>query len=393
MNHQLTQYGVEDLKCVLEAFSKLGQDILAGKITDDVGAVNKKSLRTFRMKEACKLTQRSDAFLRKLETQNQEFKPNKINGVRFYNLDLINKIRDKADTRFKRPSGSSPVIMAIANFKGGVGKSIISKSIADKFALAGLRVLSIGMDAQGTDSLYYGFIPDLEVSPEETIRPALLETSINIKNLIKKTYFPGIDIIPGNLSLTDVEIKLTDYKEQMNQVKKLGFPDDRLTNAINHIKNDYDIILIDCGPNLNILTLNAINACNSILVPVPPALPDLASFCTFCHTLTEHLENSNKIKELDFFRVLISKNPNNKSSQRIAKTIREHFGSYVLLRDIVYSSEIELAASKFNSLYELNPSSKKSYKRGMESLESVFNEILDAIKMIWESQTNEVKNG
>ena len=68
MNHQLTQYGVEDLKCVLEAFSKLGQDILAGKITDDVGAVNKKSLRTFRMKEACKLTQRSDAFLRKLET-------------------------------------------------------------------------------------------------------------------------------------------------------------------------------------------------------------------------------------------------------------------------------------------------------------------------------------
>ena len=119
----------------------------------------------------------------------------------------------------------------------------------------------------------------------------------------------------------------------------------------------------------------------------PPALPDLASFCTFCHTLNDHLENSNKIKSLDFFRIVISKNPNNSSAKKIAKTIREHFGSYVLLRDLVHSSEIDLAASKFRSLYELPPNSKKSYKRGLESMDNVFNEVLEAVKMIWDSQS------
>ena len=392
MSSLLTQYGIENLKVLLEAFNELGQDILSGKITEEVNPVNKKSLRTFRMKEACQLVGRSDAFIRKLENQSKDFFPHKVNGTRFYTLELINKIRDKAGTRLKRPLGSNPIIISVSNFKGGVGKSIVSKSLADKLAISGLRILSIGLDAQGTDSLYYGFIPDLEITPEETIRSALLDDSTNIKKLIKKTYFPGIDIIPGNLSLTEVEIKLTDYKEQINQVKKLGFPDERLSNALAHIKDDYDVILIDCGPNLNILTLNAVNACNALLIPVPPALPDLASFCTFCHTLTEHLQNSDKIKSLDFFRVLISKSHSNKSSHRISKIIREHFGSYVLLRDIVFSSEIESAASKFTSLYELPHSSKKSYQLGVESMESVFNEIFDAIKMIWESQISESKD-
>ena len=263
------QYSIDNLQSLLSTFSLLGKDILSGKITEDIKAVNKKTLRTFRMKEACELIGRSDAFLRKLEVSDPLYKPQKINGVRFYTLDLINKIRDRANTRFKRPKNSNPIIMAVSNFKGGVGKSIISKSIADKCAISGLRVLSIGMDAQGTDSLYYGFIPDLDIMPEETIRSALLESPNLIKDLIKKTYFNGIDIIPGNLSLTEVEIKLTDYKEQINQVKKLGFPDERLSNALSYIQDDYDIILIDCGPNLNILTLNAINACNAILVPIP----------------------------------------------------------------------------------------------------------------------------
>ena len=69
--------------------------------------------------------------------------------------------------------------------------------------MSGLKVLCIGMDGQGTDALYYGFIPDLDISPNETIRPALIEKPEKIKNVIKKTYFNGIDIIPGNLTLTE----------------------------------------------------------------------------------------------------------------------------------------------------------------------------------------------
>ena len=389
----LTHYGVEDLQNLLDAMSRLGQDILTGEIVEDIHSVNKKDLRKFKMKEACTMINRSDAFLRKLEQSNpDEYTPEKINTVRYYTLEMINRIRDKAGTRNKRPDGSDPIILAISNFKGGVGKSITSKSLTDKLALSGFRVLSVGLDGQGTDSLYYGVIPDIDISPDETIRPALLEDPRKIKNLIRKTYIDGVDIIPGNLSLTDAEIRLTDYREQMKQSKKLGFPDERLSNALQYVSKDYDVIILDCGPNLNMLTLNAINACNSILIPVPPAAPDVASYFTYCKTLVSHLESTGKNKSLDFFRVLITKHPRNKTADNISRMMVKEFGSYVMLKHIVYSAEIDKAASQFCSIYELTPSSKSTYKRAIESVDNAFSEIVDAFEIIWESQINEIQS-
>ena len=389
MSATSTQYGIDDLQNILGAFSNLGTDIFSGEVTETIKPVNKKKLRRFKMKEACKMIGRSDSFLRKLEQTDPVFKPKKTNGIRHYTLEMINKIRDKAGTRYIRPKGSEPIIFAISHFKGGVGKSTTANLAACKFALSGLKVLCIGMDGQGTDALYYGFIPDLDISPNETIRPALIEKPEKIKNVIKKTYFNGIDIIPGNLTLTEVEIRLNNYQEQMQQVKKLGFPDDRLSNALKYIKNEYDVVLLDCGPNLNILTLNAVNACNALLVPVPPALPDLASFCTYCKTLKEHLQASEKIKSLEFFKILVTKHPKNKSSENILKIMVQEFGAYVMQKHIVYSAAIEKAASNFCSLYELPISSEKTYQRGIESIEGVFEEILEAFKQIWEAQHKE----
>lgn len=389
MSTALTQYGTEDFQALLDAFSRVGKDILLGDIAEEVRAVNKKQLRKFKMKEACEMIGRSDSFLRKLEQEEPEYTPEKIGGVRYYDLSLINKIRDKAGTRYKRPRGSKPIRLAISNFKGGVGKSISAKNLGDKLALAGLKILLIGMDGQGTDALYYGYIPDLDIKPEETIRDALLKDPNLIKSLVKSTYIDTVDIIPGNLSLTQVEIKLTDYREQMTQVKRLGFPDERLANALELIEDQYDVILLDCGPNLNILTLNAINAANGILLPIPPALPDFASFGTYCKTLSEHLESSGKAKSLDFFRIFITKDPKNKSATKVGNLMHDHFGSYVMPRHVVYSAEIEAAASEFCSLYEMQPKSKATYKRAMDSLDGVFNEVFEAMQMVWEAQAQQ----
>lgn len=391
MKTALTQYGVEDLQNVLGAFSELGNDILSGSFAEDFKAVNQKALRKFKMKEACEMVGRSDAFFRKLEQADSSFEAEKVNGVRYYTLELINKIRDKAGTRYIRPKGTTPIKLAISHFKGGVGKSTTANSLASKLALSGLRVLGIGLDGQGTDALYYGIIPDLHITPDETIKLALLEDPSAIKKLVRSTFFPGISIIPGNLTLTHVEMKLTNYQEQMQQVKKLGFPDERLAKALKFIENDYDVIIFDCGPNLNILTLNAINACNALLVPLPPALPDVASFATYCKTLNDHLESSGKIKSLEFFRILTTKHPKNKTADEIFRFLLREFGTFVMQKHVVYSAEIERAAANFCSLYELPASSKKTYQRGLESMEGVFNEILDAFKQIWEAEANEGK--
>lgn len=384
---ELTQYGVDDLQVLLKSFGQLGEKILSGDITEEIKAVNKKQLRSFKTKEACKLIGRSDTFLKNLEKTGAEYVPKKINGIRIYDLELINRIRDKAGTRLTKPSNAPPLVIAISNFKGGVAKSNTSKSLADRLGIEGLRVLVWGLDPQGTDALYYGLIPEIEIKPSESISKAFLEDPSDIKRVIRKTYFPGVDIIPGSLALSEVEIRLNDFREQMNLVKKLGFPDERLQNALSYVENDYDVIILDCGPNLNILTLNAINAANGLLIPVPPALPDLASFGTYCTTLSQHLESNGKHKILDFFRILISKHPKNRTAEKISNIVLREFGSYVLPKFIVHSAEIELAASKFCSVYELPPSSKKTYKRAIESLDSVFNEILEAVKTIWQAQT------
>ena len=385
----ITQYGVDDLGATLNHFKECCDKILYGNTDEEALSLNKKTLRKFKMKEACEMTGRSDAFLRKLENTDTKYEPEKINGIRYYTLDLINLIRDKAGTRYTRPQGSNPIVFAVSNFKGGVGKTTTTNSLASKLALSGLKVLCVGMEGQATDALYYGFIPDLQVTSEETIKTALLEDPKNIRKLIKKTFFAGIDIIPGNLSLSQVEICLTDYKEQMEQSKRLGFPDERLDRALEFIKNDYDVILLDCGPNLNILTLNAFTACNALLIPLPPASPDVASLRTYCTTLGQHLASTGKIKSLDFCRVLISKHPKNKSADTISRQILEEFGLSVMQKYIVHSAEIERAATEFCSLYELIPTSKKTYQRAMDSMESVFNEILDAFKQIWDAQANE----
>jgi chromosome partitioning protein len=388
---ELTQYGVEDLQVLLNAFGELGESILSGEITDEITPANVKELRNFKIKEACQMVGRSDTYLKNLEKTNPEFAPQKDNGIRSYDLALINRIRDKTGTRLKRPETADTMIIAFSNFKGGVAKSNKTKSFADYLGLKGLRVLVVGLDPQGTDALYFGMIPELELKPSDTIMNAVLKAPKMIRAAIKKTYFPGIDIIPGNLSLTEVEISLNNYKEQMALIKQLGFPDERLQKALDEIKDDYDVILIDCGPNLNILTLNAINAANGLIIPVPPALPDLASFCTYCSTLSKHLE-SDKSKVLEVFRILVTKHPKNRTAEKISNIMVKEFGSYVLPKFVVHSAEIELAASKLCSVYELPPSSKKTYLRAKESLDAAFNEILEAILTVWQRQDSDRNN-
>ena len=219
MPSPLTQYGTEDLAITLATLS----GIIEKRVAKSDSNTPRKQLRKFKMREASDMVERSDAYLRKAETESPDFMPEKINNVRYYSLDLINKLRDKAGTRYKRPPGSEPCI-TVTNYKGGVGKTITSKTIADKCALMGMRVLSIGVDPQGTDSLYHGIVPDLDIKPEQTICDLLTKDASKIKEVIQKSYFPGIDIIPGNSYLNNAELDLTDHAKQVTLSKQMGFP-------------------------------------------------------------------------------------------------------------------------------------------------------------------------
>lgn len=386
MKEPLTQFGINNASSLMKAFHQVGNTALNDLLKLYSAPEDRKTLRTWGIKEASTMIGRTEQSLRTLEKEGGVFYPplKDSRGKRYYTLNRINFIRDSLQTRLKRPLLSEPIIMAISNFKGGVAKSTTTLHLAQKCALEGLKVLCLDLDPQATLTLGFGFIPDIHLDANDTIGAALSEEPSKIKGLVKKTYFDGISIIPGNLALSDTELILSVPEKQRSLIDTLGMPHQRLQVALQHIKDDYDLIIIDCGPNLGILTINAVTAANAFLVPIPPLMSDFGSYVTFTGTLAALFYDINK--EFDFFRILLTKHSGSNESIGIETLMRERFGRYMLANHIVNSVEIEKAAGRFCSVYELPKNSSDSYKRALKSLNAVFKELIDAFQAIWQAQ-------
>lgn len=146
-------------------------------------------------------------------------------------------------------------IIAIANQKGGVGKTTTAISLSSSLAHFERSVLLIDLDPQGNSSRGLGIDSS---SLQKTIYDILLKSS-DINKTIKKTVMNNLDVLPANLKLAIGE----------SEVSKLGIsPYYLLKNAITNLKKNYDYIIIDCPPSLGILSINALVAANTILIPV-----------------------------------------------------------------------------------------------------------------------------
>ena len=182
-------------------------------------------------------------------------------------------------------------IIAIANQKGGVGKTTTSINLAASIAEMGKRVLAIDLDPQGNMTSGLG-VDKNEV--ENTVYELMLD-ECSINESIQDTVVKGLRLIPSNVNLAGAEIEL------------LGINDKEyiLKTAVDYIRDDYDFIVIDCPPSLNMLTVNAMTTADTVLVPIQCEYYALEGLSQLIHTinLVQERLNPNLQKEGVIFNI------------------------------------------------------------------------------------------
>lgn len=162
-------------------------------------------------------------------------------------------------------------IIAVANQKGGVGKTTTSINLAACLAEKGKKVLAVDMDPQGNLTSGLGVDKD---SVEKSIYELIIG-EVDIKEVINKEVLENLDIIPTSIDLSATEIELigVDDKEYI------------LRNAIDQVKDQYDFVIIDCPPSLSMLTINAMTTADSVIVPIQCEYYALEGLSQLIHTV------------------------------------------------------------------------------------------------------------
>ena len=234
-------------------------------------------------------------------------------------------------------------IIAIANQKGGVGKTTTSVNLAASLGVLEKKVLLIDADPQANSTSGLG----IDVDSVETGSYQLLEHTASAEDCIIKTNSPNVDIIPAHIDLVAIEIELVDKDEREYMLKK----------AISHLKSSYDYILIDCAPSLGLLTLNALTASDSVIIPIQCEYFALEGLGKLLNTVKSVQKIHNE--DLDIEGMLLTMfDQRLRLSNQVVEEVQKHFSDMVFETIIQRNVRLGEAPSYGESIIKYDVSSK-----------------------------------
>jgi chromosome partitioning protein len=359
----------------------------------------RKRLRRFPTVEAAVLLGVSESYLRQITKDGAEFACGTVVGNNYRRTFTLNELhwvldglyKKTGDERYRRQrsSGEKLQVVAVANFKGGAAKTTTAIHLAQYMALRGYRVLIVDLDSQASLTSLFGLQPDTDVAAEETLYPVFRGEQDSLKECIRPTYWPRLDLIPANLSLSQAEFEMpVRAQRETNFAFWLV-----LREAIQKSSMNYDVVILDCPPSLGFMSINAIFAATGVIVPVPPSMIDFASTGQFFRMCAQVLAQVEEIdpdgKEVDFFKILVAKHTiTDQNQKQIIHLMGANFGDMLLQTPMAVTTALDAAGLRKRTYYEIDDQvgTRQSYMRGLNYLNTVNAEIEAVLLKAWSRQ-------
>lgn len=351
-----------------------------------------KTFRRLTPGETARILGVTEAYLRQL------MPPASVGERRQYALEDLAAIRKALDAKPRsvgkylpgRKPGEPLQVIAVMNFKGGSGKTTTTAHLAQYLALRGYRVLAVDLDPQASLTGLFGLRPEIDVPAGGSFFGAIRHSGeqVPMRSIVKTTYMPGLDLVPAALELMEYEFE-TPHALMRAQGSNQVFS--RAAHALREIEGDYDVVVIDCPPQLGYLSISALVAATSVLVTVHPQMLDVASLGQFMLMLGDLLDviagaSGGVESSYDWMRYLITRfEPGDGPQTQMLTLLRSMFGERILIHPTLKSTAISDAGLTNQTLFEVSRSQfiRSTYDRAMESIENVNGEIEALIRKAW----------
>ncbi len=358
--------------------------------------IAQKTLRRLTSSEAAKLIGIHEGYLRQLLSEGKiPLTPNK-GGRRTFSIEEVNDIRallegDKGRGKYVpvRRGKEHLQIISVMNFKGGSGKTTTAAHLAQYLALKGYRTLAIDLDAQASLSALFGSQPEVDVAEGDTLYGAIrYNQRREMAEIVRGTYIPNLHLVPGHLELMEFEHETPKALVERTEMNSMFFS--RIDEALASVADLYDVVVIDCPPQLGFLTLSALCAATAVLITVHPQMLDVMSmsqFLTMTGNLLDVVANAGGTTDYDWMRYLVTRyEPSDGPQQQMFGFMRSIFGNRVLENPMLKSTAIADAGLTKQTLYEVerHQFTRGTYDRALEAVDAVNGEIEALVRQAWQ---------